>query len=178
MGGYKLRQELAIQTPGCPLNYDFVMECQWRWQVRYKTVLIRKVMNFTEKDSCRLVLTGWEVMLHKLNFIVWEVMLTLAAQGSLAAHSGIKFSLWYYFWWMISRLKTDVMRSMTKPWSYQFVWVVFLHFLLLLLVLLLKHSQTDFRTSTHLPYYAEASWPHFRKKLKFKSELWMTYINE
>ena len=30
----------------------------WRWQFRCKTVLIRKVMNFTEKDSCSLVLRG------------------------------------------------------------------------------------------------------------------------
>ncbi len=63
--------------------------CQiWRWHVKCKTVLIRKVANFTEKDWCGLALTDWEVMLYKLNFILWEVMLTLMPlrAARLAAH--------------------------------------------------------------------------------------------
>ncbi len=49
----------------------------WRRQVWCKTVLIRKVMNFTEKGSCKLMLTDWELMLYMFNFVLWEVILTL-----------------------------------------------------------------------------------------------------
>ena len=53
------------------LGHTCRREQLWRCQVRCKTVLIRKVMNFTENDSCRLVLTDWEVILYKHKFHVY-----------------------------------------------------------------------------------------------------------
>ncbi len=74
--------------------WDTKLSCTgqiWRWHVKCKTVLIWKVANFTEKDWCGLhglALTDWEVILYKLNFILWEVMLTLMPlrAARLAAH--------------------------------------------------------------------------------------------
>ncbi len=82
----------------------------WRWHVECKTVLIRKVANFTEKDWCGLALTHWEVMLYELNFILWEVMLTLMPLrvARLAAHK----------WHQIQSMGLFLVHHMnTKDWS-------------------------------------------------------------
>ncbi len=74
-----------------------------RWQVRCKTVLIRKVTNFNEKDSCRLVLTDWKVMLYKLNSTLWEVMMNsdlweVAFNRAGTLLTGLIFCLWRKFY--------------------------------------------------------------------------------
>ena len=65
-----------------------------------KTVLIRKVTNFIEKNACRLVYTE-----HDSCSISWTYYILVCwpwIHFGLADQSGIRFSLWYYFWCSIA----------------------------------------------------------------------------
>ncbi len=86
-------------SPFCPAHLERI--CQsWRWLVKCKTDLIRKVTNFNEKNACRLVFTELDCCyIYCTSFFV----LICWPWSTLVCHqSGIRFSLWDYFWCIIS----------------------------------------------------------------------------
>ena len=70
----------------------------WRWHVKCKTVLIRMIANFTEKDWCGLSLTDWKVMLYTLNFILNVCFLLKHNIGDCVVHLDWSNQT-VLFWW-------------------------------------------------------------------------------